>query len=123
MLTLGIIHVVGRIVRNICSDADKMEAIGMIGVQRCLQYSAEVLRKKISDAHTSISNNNASASDEKGLSGQGISAPTPVSAEVLITQLIEHGHEKLFILLDDYVVTKSGKALAKPRHGGGSKAH
>lgn len=36
----------GRIVRNVCSDADKMEAIGLVGIERCLQYSAEVLGKK-----------------------------------------------------------------------------
>ena len=86
----AICYAVGRIVRNICSDADKIEAIGLIGVQRCLQYSAEVLR-------------------HKGLAEQ-------VTAEVLISQLVEHGHEKLFILLDEYVVTEGGRRLGRPSH-------
>lgn len=83
----------GKIVRNICSDADKIEAIGMIGVQRCLQYSMEMLKK-----------NNVNVDDQVA------------DAEVLITRLIEHGQEKLFILKDEYVVTVSGKELAKPSH-------
>ena len=59
-------------------------------MQRCMQYSAEVLRNK-------------------GLGGE-------VTAELLINQLVEHGREKLFILLDEYVVTEGGKRLARPSH-------
>ena len=32
---------IGLIVRNIVSDADKLEAIGEIGVNRCCQYTRE----------------------------------------------------------------------------------
>lgn len=80
----------GRVVRAVVSDADKIEAIGLIGLQRCMQYSAEVMHKK------------------------GLSCDiTPCK---LITDLIAHGQEKLFILMDEYIVTAAGKALAKPSH-------
>lgn len=35
---------------------------------------------------------------------------------MLIAELITHGHEKLFILLDQYIITEGGKFLAQPRH-------
>ena len=85
-----LLYLVGRIVRNICSDADKIEAIGLIGLQRCMQYSVELLRKE-------------------GLEDQ-------INSVTLISQLIDHGHEKLFILMDEYIVTSGGKSLAKPSH-------
>jgi hypothetical protein len=37
----------GQIVRNIVSDADKIEAIGIRGVERCWQYSEELWEKKV----------------------------------------------------------------------------
>lgn len=83
-------HAEGRVVRDVCSDADKIEAIGLVGIQRCLQYSAEVHHKT--------------------------GRPGDITAETLIAELVAHGHEKLFILLDEYVVTEAGKALARPSH-------
>jgi HD superfamily phosphodiesterase len=74
----------GRLVRNIVSDADKLEAIGMIGVQRCLQYSFE------KDSST--------------------------SASQLLDHLVEHSAEKLFLLKDQYIRTKSGKEMAECPH-------
>ena len=78
----------GKVVRNVVSDADKLEAIGIIGVIRCMQFTVEKLR-------------------EKG---------EPISASILVNRLVEHGHEKLFILKDEYVVTSAGKSLAQERH-------
>lgn len=77
-------------VRAVVSDADKIEAIGLIGLQRCMQYSAEVLHKK------------------------GFSRD--ITPDRLISDLITHGHEKLFLLMDEYIMTAAGKALAKPSH-------
>jgi hypothetical protein len=78
----------GKLVRNIVSDADKLEAIGMIGVQRCLQYSYEVAMSK---------NENISPSDH-------------------FSHLVEHGKEKLFILKDEYFRTNAGKEMAESPH-------
>lgn len=89
-LRCHMMYIEGRVVRAVCSDADKVEAIGLVGIQRCLQYSAEVMQKK-------------------GNANQ-------ITPEILISQLVEHGNEKLFILMDEYIVTEAGKALAKPSH-------
>ena len=78
----------GRLVRNIVSDADKLEAIGVIGVVRCMQYTAEKLREK----------------------------HEPVTIAHLVNRLVEHGHEKLFILKDEYIRTETGKNLAEVKH-------
>lgn len=78
----------GKLVRNIVSDADKLEAIGMVGVQRCLQYIYEVAKSK----------------DEV------------ISASDLFSHLVEHGKEKLFILKDEYIRTNAGKAMAEYPH-------
>jgi HD superfamily phosphodiesterase len=78
----------GKVVRNIVSDADKLEAIGMIGVQRCLQYSYEV----------------------------AISKNEKIGASDLFSHLVEHGEEKLFILKDEYIRTNAGKEMAESPH-------
>lgn len=78
----------GSLVRNIVSDADKIEAIGIIGVQRCLQYSYEVAHSK----------------------------NLPIDPLSLYNRLIEHGHEKLFILKDQYIRTNFGRFLAEEKH-------
>jgi len=81
---------VGALVRDIVSDADKLEAIGEIGVERCLQYAQETIQL----------NEHRSATDEE-----------------LICHLVEHAKEKLMILLcQRYVRTSAGRALALPRH-------
>jgi len=40
------------IVRNIASDADKMEALGKMGVVRCIQYAQEQYEKKSEKSNT-----------------------------------------------------------------------
>ena len=76
------------LVRDIVSDADKLEAIGSIGVQRCIAYTKEAALKK---------------------SG---TEPPP---EIILQHLVEHGEEKLFILYAHrYIRTSAGRKLAEP---------
>jgi len=37
------------VVRNIASDSDKLEALGLIGIERCMQYAQEKSEEKLSD--------------------------------------------------------------------------
>lgn len=77
----------GIIVRNIVSDADKLEAIGVIGVERCIQFTKETCHKL------------------------GIEATN----QYCIDRLIEHCDEKLFRLKDEFIRTVEGKRLAAIR--------
>lgn len=79
----------GTLLRDIASDADKMEAIGAIGVLRCMTYNIELLKK------------------------DGIVNPT---FEELIGQVKIHAEEKLLKLKDNYIRTIPGKELAVPLH-------
>ncbi len=80
----------GCLLRDIVSDADKLEAIGSIGVQRCLQYSKE------------------SAVKTTGVE------PTQTQ---LIKDLVVHGEEKLFIMLKHhYIRTSAGRSYANGLH-------
>ena len=78
------------LVRHIVSDADKLEAIGSIGILRCKEYSAAAY----AEAH------------------QGQTIPV----ELLHQQVIEHADEKLLRLTPEYIVTPTGKKLAQPLH-------
>jgi len=81
---------VGALVRDIVSDADKLEAIGEIGVQRCLQYASESIQVKEKRA----------ATDDE-----------------LLAHLVEHAEEKLLILLSrGYIRTSAGREMAAPKH-------
>lgn len=42
----GILGDMGIKIRNIVSDADKIEAIGKVGIQRCVRYAAEKLEQE-----------------------------------------------------------------------------
>jgi len=79
----------GVILRNIVSDADKLEAIGYEGVVRCMTYNIELL-KKIGNLYPSF--------DE------------------LIIPVKKHTSEKLIKLAPSYIRTEYGKELAKPKH-------
>lgn len=37
------------VVRNIASDADKIEALGLVGIDRCIQYAQETHENKLSE--------------------------------------------------------------------------
>lgn len=75
----------GVIVRNIVSDADKFEAIGEVGIDRCAQYTAEVFEK----------------------TGQ-----TPTKSAIA-EAVIKHYHEKLKLLASPvYIKTVPGLGYA-----------
>jgi len=79
------------IVRNIASDADKMEALGKMGVVRCIQYAQEQYEKK-SEKNCILSN------------------------EEQIQYVWNHSQEKILHLHKLYIHTEFGKLLAKPLH-------
>ena len=74
-------------IRDIVSDADKLLAIGVDGLERCWDYQLEVAAER----------------------GQTLSP-----AE-LTDQVRQHADEKLLRLLPEYMVTPSGKFLAEPK--------
>lgn len=82
----------GQLVRDIVSDADKIEAIGLRGVERCWQYSEELWEKKI---HS-----------------EGLSDDETAKSKWIKARVVEHYHEKLKILGSEYIKTESGKNLA-----------
>lgn len=82
-------------IRNIVSDADKLEAIGRIGVIRCIQYSIE---KNYPDYHTMDQ-------DQKD----------DVIPKV-IGLLVKHCDEKLYRLKSGFIRTQKGYDMAVPLH-------
>ncbi|XWV25622.1 HD superfamily hydrolase [Tupanvirus deep ocean] len=73
-----------QLARDIVSDADKLEALGTQGINRCRQYTISI---------------------------------NPKLPEESITKLvIEHCHEKLLKLTDNFIRTKAGKEMALPLH-------
>ena len=82
-----------QIVRDIVSDADKIEAIGLRGVDRCWQYSEELWEKKV--------HSEGLAHDDEEAKIKWIKA-----------RVVEHYHEKLKILGSEYIKTESGRKLA-----------
>lgn len=79
----------GLLVRNIVSDADKLEALGTVGIERCIEYTKETYRKKYNKE---------------------------ISREELCQEVKKHAEEKLLRLKDEFIRTKTGKKLAIPLH-------
>jgi len=73
-------------IRNLVSDADKLEAIGIEGLERCAAFAEEVAER-----------DNISA-DRK----------------YILKHVIEHYHDKLKLLGTQYCRTEAGKKLAEP---------
>ena len=73
-----------QLARDIVSDADKLEAIGDIGIIRCTQYGR-------------VAHPNANEKELKQL-------------------VIQHCHDKLLKIKDQYIRTVPGKLMAEPRH-------
>jgi len=71
-------------VRDIVSDADKLEAIGDVGIVRCRVYNIAT--------HPNATKNE------------------------IIDLMIQHFHDKLLKLKDNYIRTFPGKRIAQPKH-------
>ena len=72
------------LMRNIVSDADKLEAIGFIGIKRCIEYAKNLYGVYYSDE------------------------------EIIKDHVKCHYKEKLSLLSSHYIRTKPGKELAQP---------
>lgn len=79
----------GAYVRMIVSDADKLEALGKVGLRRCIEYTKHSHKKKYGE---------------------------DIPDELLKRKVIEHANEKLLRLKDEFIKTNYGKLLAIPLH-------
>jgi hypothetical protein len=79
----------GAYVRDIVSDADKLEALGEIGFGRCVEFTKDTYKKK---------------HDKE------------ISYELLKQEVIKHANEKLLRLKDEFMRTSYGKQLAISLH-------
>ena len=83
--------------RDVVSDADKLEAIGASGLQRCFDY-------------------NIAAQQESGAWSKLMECGERRAAETVFTDVVQHCDEKLLLLARDFIATTAGKFLAAPRH-------
>ena len=72
--------------RNIVSDADKLEAIGEVGIERCFAYRKE------------------------------LGADKEFSEEKILQDVLQHCDEKLLRLVPEYFRTIGGKEIGKGPH-------
>jgi uncharacterized protein len=79
----------GVLVRNIVSDADKLEAIGELGLIRCIAYTI----------HSYFEKNKKM-----------------VEKEYLTNEVIQHSKEKLLRLKDEFIRTEKGLEMATILH-------
>lgn len=79
----------GCIIRNIVSDADKLEALGKSGYDRCIEYRKEDYFKKYS---------------------------LEIPQNLLYDDVKKHAHEKLLRLKDHFIRTETGKKMAIKLH-------
>jgi HD superfamily phosphodiesterase len=79
----------GCLIRDIVSDADKLEALGQIGFERCVQFTKH---KYLEEHHKEIHH------------------------VLLKERVLAHAQEKLLRLKDEFIHTSSGKKLAEPLH-------
>lgn len=77
------------IVRDTVSDADKLHGMGKEGIDRCIEFSRHLLRKSTGEEPTD---------------------------EQVISNVKKHADEKLLRLKEHFIVTETGKFLAKPLH-------
>jgi len=79
----------GCLIRDIVSDSDKLDALGKQGLDRCVAFSKYAFEDKFG---------------------------SPISLPELKTQVSDHSKEKLLRLKDEFIRTKTGKALATSLH-------
>ena len=76
--------------RDVVSDADKLEALGEMGIQRCIEYTKTIMEQKsINDS---------------------------VYLDLVMKGVAQHCDEKLLHLLPEYIRTPGGKEMGKPLH-------
>jgi len=91
-----------RFARHCVSDADKIEALGARGLQRCAQYRLE--RKPLRSV---------------GLNDDATRHPGAAASScwrAVVRDVADHCDEKLLRLLPEFVRTDAGKNLARPGH-------
>ena len=76
-------------IRHIVSDSDKCEALGKMGLRRCVEYTQHSYKQKYN---------------------------IDISFELLKEEVINHSNEKLLRLKDDFIRTKTGKLMAGKLH-------
>ncbi|SCU69779.1 uncharacterized protein TEOVI_000134800 [Trypanosoma equiperdum] len=93
-------------VRDIVSDADKLEAIGYAGLLRCLEYTSHLLlpRGKTTEGEQHM---------KEG--GEGRPHWSREFERQCLQNVREHFEEKLNLLPTEYIVTEPGRFLALPR--------
>jgi len=79
----------GEFVRNVVSDADKLESLGKTGLERCKEYQRHYYRER----HNS-----------------------EIPDYLLTRRVIENLQYRLLMLKDNFIKTQSGKQLAIPLH-------
>ncbi|KAH9578407.1 hypothetical protein LSM04_006836 [Trypanosoma melophagium] len=90
------------IVRDVVSDADKLEAIGEGGLRRCLMYTKNAMLEK----------------ERRGRTKEDTPLLKPQEEEEqrCLQNVKIHFEEKLALLSTEYIVTTAGKFLAAPKH-------
>ena len=82
MVRSSFLEIIKTLIRDIVSDADKLDAIGYAGIERCRDFSK-------------------------------YRAPN-ASCDEIEENVVEHMHDKLFKLLDQYIRTDSAKVIGQP---------
>ena len=114
--------------RNCVSDADKMEAIGLAGVERCTLYSVEQAERERAMEWKARLMSAAAAGAPASGGGEEDSVPgaaveevdgvavdeSPITAESVHAEVLQHAREKLLILREKYIRTDAGMALSEP---------
>lgn len=99
-------------VRDIVSDADKLEAIGEEGLLRCYEYTCSRYRHKAL-AHSAQQHCPAFPTSK---TVEEVAATLRQLEAALLKDVVAHFGEKLSRLASEYIVTEQGKYLAAPRH-------
>ncbi|CCW63066.1 unnamed protein product [Phytomonas sp. EM1] len=101
-----------QMIRNIVSDADKLEAIGEEGLQRCYAYVCEKYQERSSTKHHDESSSEA----PEAVSALQDKVRIKNLEQILLKDVSTHYEEKLSRLASLFIVTPAGKFLAAPRH-------
>ena len=86
---IKMLGITGAYVRNIVSDADKLDALGKGGLERCIKYSIFAYEQK----HN-----------------------IPIPINQLYNEVMHHADDKLLRLKDEFIRTNTGKLIAVKLH-------